>query len=282
MSKQKPSRELSSALYYTYWDRVIFLSAREGRTDIMNFALKKVHPEKRHLLINVILIGSCEGGHVDIINKAIIDGATNFNLALKHSALGGHLEIVKVMLLQYNASDIEEALSYACLHGQHQVFQYLMQQYISHINPSNLSFLMIQSIRSNSIPIFKQLLQMMVGDITNCNINHNKRSQCIANSNLNIPLEYAAYHQNIPIITMLIKHGAYIWNEQVCNILENNKTLIIQLYQSGVPRDVFIENDKHRFDSILTTFEKWRRQVFFILVNQTYLPNVLADIIISY
>jgi len=53
---------------------------------------------KRNLWLNQGLLGACSGGHLELANFLIAEGANNFNTCLKEAFLRDHFDFVTLML----------------------------------------------------------------------------------------------------------------------------------------------------------------------------------------
>lgn len=75
--------------------------------------------------INSILTGACAGGHLDIIDLAIANGANYWNYGMVEACHYGHAEIVEY-LLTLGANHINQGLVFAYYHGHMKIVDILV------------------------------------------------------------------------------------------------------------------------------------------------------------
>lgn len=94
--------------------RIRALSLRNACKQI-NYELINLF-EKNDEAWNDGLYGACEGGHVNLVNLAIENGANDLEGGLLYSCVGGHVNTVNLMI-EKGANNWNSVLFYACQSG---------------------------------------------------------------------------------------------------------------------------------------------------------------------
>jgi Ankyrin repeats (3 copies) len=67
------------------------------------------------------------GGHIDIVKLMIEKGATYFDDAMSEAGLGGHMEIVKLMI-EKGATDFDRAMRFAADGGHMEIVKFMIEK----------------------------------------------------------------------------------------------------------------------------------------------------------
>lgn len=109
------------------WNNAMYFACKENRNRIIKYLMKKIPKNLSRVdVVNYCMWGGCEGGHVNIIKRAIKNGASDWNRGLDSSCRGGSLEITKLMI-NNGASNIDHGVRVACTNGNLEVINYLVK-----------------------------------------------------------------------------------------------------------------------------------------------------------
>ena len=82
---------------------------------------------KRGADVNDGLPGACQGGHIDIVDLMINNGATEWNNGLNRACFGGHRNIVERMI-EKGANDWNGGLRSACEGGDRHIVDFMIEK----------------------------------------------------------------------------------------------------------------------------------------------------------
>ena len=89
------------------------------------------------------------GGHIEIVKLMLSHNANDYNWAMASAALGGHIDIVKLMLAR-NANDYNTAMSQAALGGHMEIVKLMLSR-----NANDYNRAMALAARGGHIEIVK-------------------------------------------------------------------------------------------------------------------------------
>lgn len=151
------------------------------------------------------LRGACFGGHLDIVNLAILNGATELSSGLRNACYNGHFEIAR-FLISKGANNLNLALYDACYSGNIKLVK-----------------LMISKIKGNTKDGSRD---------KRSNDQEDRVSQVTYDCDFNPGLLNACSGGHIDIVHLMISKGANDWNQgfyQAYNSLSDNGIKIIHL-----------------------------------------------------
>lgn len=125
---EKKYSDNSSEEYYFFWDNVYSCACEGGDKDIINLIVDRAkQATNKDVDINGGLSGACAGGHIELINQMILEGATDWNSALLFACGGGHQQIVQ-LLIEKGATNINDGFVVACKEGHTNIAKFLIEK----------------------------------------------------------------------------------------------------------------------------------------------------------
>lgn len=108
------------------WDAVGLLLRSDGVVEMPDYVSYEIGVHGRYVQLlldrginryDVIAQGAAYGGHLDIVKQMIVNGDVDYNWAAYQAATKGHVDIVDLMLA--NGADDHDIIAYAATMGGH-------------------------------------------------------------------------------------------------------------------------------------------------------------------
>jgi len=175
---------------------------------------------------------AARNGHIKIVKLMIDNGATNFNWAMNYAAENGHIDIVNLMI-DKGAIDFNEAMNHAALGGHIDIVNLMIENGAINFNEA-----MYSAAENGHIDIVNLMIDKGATEF-NSAMNYAALGGHIDIVNLmiengatdfNSAMDYAALGGHIDIVKRMIENGATdFFNEAMYSAAENGHIDIVNL-----------------------------------------------------
>ncbi len=168
--------------------------------------LLRIYSRHHALDADAILAGAACGGHLNLVNMALSQGATHLDRALFEACHNNHVSVAKTLLQNGAGSgDLDTYLGTACLRGYTEMFDVLVEY-----GADDWDVAVDNACRGGHFELVKRLFKHELGDIRDL-------------------LESACIGGNIKIVKFLINYGFDDWNGGLLGACRSNSIEIMEL-----------------------------------------------------